>query len=612
MTKPLTKKNLLSPDIKRFNAVDATACVLFVFFAVYYFIRIRYGLTMIDESFYYTLPHRYMLGDRLIVDEWHVSQFSVPLQYLPFKLFYSLTGGTDGVILYFRILFMVCWLCFFAYLYCRLRKFGWAGLAAAAVFPVFVPCTCMTLNYYNMSLMAMALVGTILFIREKHSAFVLFFCGFVFACGVLAEPLTAFIYFAYSVAVLIVAVKQKKTANESVYSFVVNKRHWLFLTVGICIAAATFFVFLLSRVSATEIIKAIPEFFTDSEYDFSFAGNLFDFSLFTALIEYFGYIPLILSGIIFIGLIVCRKTLKKNRTVIFAFALVALIVTLFTEYFGGKLNIVQGMVQYQPLPVFVFGLICFFLCEKKDKKLIIFWCFGTVYLLIMDISSECIVGLLSGVANIPGVLFIGQLISELLAEKKEREPKKADARFRRIVAIAAVCVLVFGEAAHLFVRTKYLFLEEGAALLQENAAETILVPDRKIEKGPYKGLYTTELVWNHVNAVMDDLDIIKEHTNGPVYVTALFSWCYLYLDLPYSTYSTWYVDADYKDRMLRWWKLHPDKTPAYVYIPGCNGAAYLPEPKQQQMEYDFITETFDCSIRQGKMGYIVKITGRKV
>ena len=43
-----------------------------------------------------------VLGDRLLIDEWHMSQFSGVLLYLPVLLFERLTGGTDGIYLAFR------------------------------------------------------------------------------------------------------------------------------------------------------------------------------------------------------------------------------------------------------------------------------------------------------------------------------------------------------------------------------------------------------------------------------------------------------------------------------------------------------------------------------
>ena len=54
-----------------------------------------------DESMYLNVAHRLLQGDRLLIDEWHVSQFSAPRVYLPFRIYSSLRG-TEGIILFYR------------------------------------------------------------------------------------------------------------------------------------------------------------------------------------------------------------------------------------------------------------------------------------------------------------------------------------------------------------------------------------------------------------------------------------------------------------------------------------------------------------------------------
>ena len=603
--KPVEKKRITS------NYVDRAAILFFVFFAVFYLLRINYGLTMIDESFYFSIPHRFLMGDQLIVDEWHVSQFSMFLQYLPFWLFYTVTGGTAGVILYFRYLFVGCWLIFYWYLYFRLRQFGWWGLVSAATFLIFVPCTCMTLNYYTMSLMAATLTGTILFFEEEQRTPVLVFCGFVFACCVLAEPFCAFIYFGYTVAVFFLTLTVKKTGYSlKKLAYLFRIRSWIWLSIGIVLCAIIVIVTLLSTSGVKEIIDAIPMFFTDAEYDFSLNGNIADFLPFFDAVAYFGYAPALIALGSVIAVFIFWKRIKTARPYIFILATVALLAAVIFEYAGSRWHVMAGMILYQPIPLYVFGFIAYLLTENKNRRLFAFWCYAALYSFIVDISSCFAVGICSGAANIVGVIFVRDLIMELLADSKSDRPRKRRTNNRNpdklmSASIYAACfILLFTNIANLVVNAKLFFLENGAANYEGKLSY-------EIGKGPYKGIKTTEKSLENVEAVMDDLDIIKNNTDGPVYVTALFSWCYLYMDLPYSTYSTWYVDDDYIDRMELWWGLHPDKMPAYVYIPSCNGEAYLPELEQQQLELDYITSRFNCVVTEGKMGYIVEVLGQK-
>ncbi len=133
-----------------FRLSDAVFCVLFVFTAVFFFVSVRYGIQSADESFYFTIPYRMMHGDRLIVNEWQLSQLSALFQYLPMCVYVRLTGGVAGLILYFRQLYVAVALILFAYIYYSLREYGVWAVGAAAVFTGYHEFGYTTLNYYMM------------------------------------------------------------------------------------------------------------------------------------------------------------------------------------------------------------------------------------------------------------------------------------------------------------------------------------------------------------------------------------------------------------------------------------------------------------------------------
>ena len=58
--------------------------VLLLFFSLW---KSRYGLGIYDEAFYLTIPYRMCHGDKLFLNEWHVSQLSALLQYPLMKLY---------------------------------------------------------------------------------------------------------------------------------------------------------------------------------------------------------------------------------------------------------------------------------------------------------------------------------------------------------------------------------------------------------------------------------------------------------------------------------------------------------------------------------------------
>ena len=102
-----------------FSRMDAAAVFCLLFYTVYFLYLAPRGIHNVDESYYLTVPHRLLFGDRLIVDDWHVSQLSSIFQYPFFFLYSRVTGGTDGIILYFRYVYIVIQLLFCIWLYCN-------------------------------------------------------------------------------------------------------------------------------------------------------------------------------------------------------------------------------------------------------------------------------------------------------------------------------------------------------------------------------------------------------------------------------------------------------------------------------------------------------------
>ena len=83
---------------------DAVFFMLLGLTAVFFCWRCRYGFAEADEAFYPTIAYRLTQGDRLLVDEWHMSQLSSVL-YLP-VLLYPADGGTAGIYLALRYLYV--------------------------------------------------------------------------------------------------------------------------------------------------------------------------------------------------------------------------------------------------------------------------------------------------------------------------------------------------------------------------------------------------------------------------------------------------------------------------------------------------------------------------
>ncbi|MBQ6119957.1 MAG: hypothetical protein IJK98_12040, partial [Clostridia bacterium] len=118
-----------SAGLKKAYGKDIVA--LFAFFAVFSFILLRlpYGVGITDEGFYYTVVQRVLRGDRLIADEWQITQLNSLLEIIPYELSLLISGGTtEGLILHIRYLFVFSQFLLGAHLWRRLRQFGYPAL----------------------------------------------------------------------------------------------------------------------------------------------------------------------------------------------------------------------------------------------------------------------------------------------------------------------------------------------------------------------------------------------------------------------------------------------------------------------------------------------------
>ena len=92
----------------RFTRQSAVAFLTLAVLAVCFFLSAPYGLTETDEPMYQAYEYRLLHGDRLFFDDWTLTPFSTIFNYIPFAVYYSLTGGTAGLLLALRYFFVFC------------------------------------------------------------------------------------------------------------------------------------------------------------------------------------------------------------------------------------------------------------------------------------------------------------------------------------------------------------------------------------------------------------------------------------------------------------------------------------------------------------------------
>lgn len=565
------------------------------------FYNALFGLGTPDEPFYFTIPYRIIKGDALFINEWHASLLSSFLQYPFLLLFTKLTGSAEGIILYFRILFIIFQAGVSSFIFMKMRRFGFTtAIILSLLFELYAPEYVLSLDYYTLSLLPITIASLILIFDENISRLKYVLCGVLFACAVLAEPPLALSYFGLFISIIVLTKLKKK--KDKLFNF----KSFIYLSIGIIIVAALFFVFILTQASPSEILPAIKNIFRSGEYSndtflsgyWMYAKSLFrDFSWASA------------AAGIYLAVILLDKNRQKHKLLwAFAAALIAVACIIIAT-----VNIIKNsnIIPLVNIPfVFAFlGISSFILQKNKNYKLLWIWLTGFAYcVLVFTISvasdySGSYGFVLSNIASIPIIFgFCSELSEEIngkktfLKEKINRKEEKAVVLSISAVIIA-ICIFCLG------IQTYALFLRDipGYVMGRGEFRETV-----SVEKGAYKGIRITQKQNEVYNDILEDIANIESKTDGKYTVLSDNSWYIFSSDRPPLAFTLWYIDSK-KESYLDYYN-YLSEMPEYIFIVNQNlfsGDAGSKIDVSEKLSY-FMTN-LNCAVTEGKTGYILKI-----
>ena len=115
--------------------------------------RVWYGVDIADEGFHVAVPWVFSLGARPFADEFLIQQTAGLVTAPLAGLYRSVTGGSAGIVLYFRHLYFLLSLCSAAALYVMVRRIATAPLAwmSALIAVVGIPFSTPTLSYNTLA-----------------------------------------------------------------------------------------------------------------------------------------------------------------------------------------------------------------------------------------------------------------------------------------------------------------------------------------------------------------------------------------------------------------------------------------------------------------------------
>ena len=595
----------------RINRCDIAAILLGICMLVFFLITARYGVGVPDEAFYYTIPQRILKGDRLFVDEWHLTQLASLFSLLPYWFFTTVTGGTEGLILYMRLFFTGINMLFYAYLYLRLRRYGIWGLLSAFLFCTILPEVNYSISYFTVSSMAMMVVCIILFTGPEPGALKSLVAGVFFAFSVIAEPLLFLLYPIYTAAVIIRGIANGR--RRGAYGGFLRFRVWFFFSLGGFFVLAALLVFLFRTGTLEALPKTLPYLFTGTEFNES---NFFDPARLKAVYRYFGAVSLAffaVSAVVFLVCAVLGKLRGRARILVFALTCVSFTVSTLIELisvFNGKDDLsIRAFVLYHDLPILLTVPIWYFLCKKRDPRLLSFWVCGALYSVMVDVSSDVVIGSGGRIAQTAGFLFLAGFAPELRAALRNVSEAKTFCGLPAAVSkiafsvVCAVSLVVFTAWNAVYIGIEGFYQPAEKVFFDDGSGKPYSCT---LESGPYKNLKTNVKIGKAYLATLRDLDVIVREAQGEKLITfGLKPFIYLYADLPYACFSAW--DQNPMERSHTYWQLFEERKPGYIYI-SYNIKMYL-EYMQNRTDYMDLLKSWlgECEVTRGEAGYIIKV-----
>ena len=605
MTRP--KKHLPKEHIHIYDLIfiiSALSVLCFLFW------KCRYGFGNNDESFYLTIPWRLAQGDALFLEEWHLSQMSGFL-LLPFVAIYrSINSFTDGMILSFRHLcIFVQALCCLWY-YVRLRRVSPQGALAASILAlIYIPFNITALSYNSMGIFLLGLsTVTIATIDASSSVRVnLVFSGFAFAGAVLCCP---YLIVVYAVAVLGLLAFAGVSALVNLHAAITARSKDILLglfwfSAGAALLAVIFAVFVLSRASIADIVKAFPEIMNDPEHkSTAFSAKMISYG--RSIYNSSSWSPTVIVFLgLLLGAVILDKKRKAHRPVYIVLAIAAVEMMLIS------INIDRRYINHLMYPINLLSVFCLLLtCDRRSCRL--FWGVvipGMLYSVCIHFTSNqyfYVISSASTVSMLGSVTMLWLLVQEILsqnvhgtaaayagdrgmggsdtAEKdssvdnaEENDPtdirmsqehgsdvgRKTPAVRRNslgsalpimlsLVLTMTLCgLLIYRRATHVF---------------WESSMKT---QTTTLDYGPQAGVITTAAKEQLYDRLMDAVLYIEEKTSAKsVLFLTEHTWMYLACpELRNSAYSAWLsgINQDSINKLIAYYRLNPAKLPDVIF-----------------------------------------------
>ena len=484
-------------------------------------------------------------GNIFFKECWFYLQLSAVFTAPIIHLFKLLTGGTEGILLCFRILSVLIQLLISVFFFSTFSKEYNKKyvLCASVAFFVFIP-DFQSFNY-KQEFIWFSLLEIIFIYRyyksKKKEYLVLL--SLAIAASVLAYPTAVLQFVFFIILLLYLEVKEGEDKKQTCRSF-------LYLIVPCFICAVCFMAWVLKDISFAEFIKYFMNVFMDENLDSSFISKLKH-----PLIKY------ILLGLMTLLPMYFATKIERLRVFINKYKIPVMTVLLWGAFllqvYIERRGVTWHCITY-PYALTVFLLPIIFNRKDKEKNICIFYFFelsAILSILIMSLASNQgnITSMYGMVISMMGVL--------LLVGEDDQANKKEFVDESKISCISIVIMALL-----MFVFPIY---EQEVVMATNNSARTIFTERVSVEYGPAKGIKLGKESFEKYDELCsiiiknvgkeDSLFIVDDHENA--------SYGYLISEGNHATFSPqggWGVAMS--DRAVRYFEENPMKTPTVVII----------------------------------------------
>lgn len=515
------------------------------------------GFCWSDEAFYVSTTDRFYRGAVPLYDEWFRTQLS-SLVMLPFYAAYVLIAGSNaGIILYFRILYLLLSATAAVISYRILSKNYpkyVAGCASLFVM-IYAHLNNATFSYYMLSFVflftALMLIYDFNSLGKKGE---LVGAGVLIALSVLCMPAFSV---GYAIIVLLVmgliALCKIRFVSEHLskeYDPAGARKALGYTLIGIVVPALIFAIYIAARAGIADLVKTLPYALVDNEH-----VNTFGYYIrkpHRSLKEVFGTYTYASYALIAASFVFARF-LKKSM-------LGHVVVIVDTVLFLVMSFVSLGHTGYIQVAFFMFMIPVYFVSQKRNPKLFwltvipsvvvaVIYCFtSSDFLYVMAIGAALSTG--TGVCVLYD-FYTGNV--------------KGNDKLSRVYACGLTIVCLFTLTVTLVLRIRNVYRDAPLANLTE-----------PVTKGVAKGLYTTK---DHLRMYFDVLDVIEEYCMdtgkfevisgnpaGNVLFSKILPWGYAESGLSCGYPTTWRATAYDSTQLEKYYSIHTTNVPDVIIV----------------------------------------------